>query len=433
MFRLPSSEGMVGMDELLQFAVEKRASDIHVEPYKHAYRVRLRVDGALFTLPESIPAADAQRLIIRLKNLAGMDISEKRRPQDGSFPWIIDNGGDMQEKQPHRVDVRISSMPTIDGEKLVLRLLYATNGRLSLEELGMDRSTVQVFRNLLEFPYGMILVTGPTGSGKSTTLYTALQLLNDPRINIVALEDPIEYSIQGITQVEINSRSGITFATGLRSLLRQDPNIIMIGEIRDAETAEIAIRAALTGHRVFSTLHTSDSIQAIVRLIDMGIEPYLVASALRGVIAQRLVRKRCPHGCMHDIPANIQPTSDHPATDAPHHQTGSYDPKFISVDGSMESLTCKTCNGTGYAGRTGAFEILPLHASLKRLISQNGSEDELRLLARKQGMEMLDNILLRYVKEGITDSHEMARWFSGTGQTSDISMATADTTPNSVI
>jgi type II secretory ATPase GspE/PulE/Tfp pilus assembly ATPase PilB-like protein len=356
------------LDALLRFGVKQRASDIHFEPYQDSYRFRLRIDGYL--IPFSWPGQDLSepeysKLLIRIKNLAGMDIAERRKPQDGSFTWKLPDD--------RKVDVRVSCMPTVEGEKIVLRLLGADRQRWTLEQLGMDAETLQQFRDMLQVPYGMLLVTGPTGSGKSTTLYAAMQTLNDPRVHIVALEDPIEYTIQGVTQIEINTRTGLTFATGLRSILRQDPNIIMIGEIRDRETAEIAIRAALTGHRVFSTLHTSDTVQAIVRLLDMGLEPYLVASALTGVVAQRLLRRVCE--VCHGSAAN-----------------------------------CLHCNGTGYYGRIGVFEILPLSKDMKRLIAKGGTEDELRTLAMQEGVKTLRDVMEAYAREGITDFQEVARW-----------------------
>jgi general secretion pathway protein E len=356
------------LNSLLRFAVQKRASDIHLEPYQESYRVRLRIDGSLlhFSLDElSILPSEFHKILIRIKNLAGMDIAERRRPQDGSFIWKL--------ATDCRLDARVSSMPTADGENIVVRLLYSANEQWTLDELGMDRFAIQHFRRLLDAPSGMLLVTGPTGSGKSTTLYAAMQALNDPRVHIVALEDPIEYSIEGVTQIAINPRTGLTFATGLRSILRQDPNIIMIGEIRDRETAEIAIRAALTGHRVFSTLHTTDTILAIIRLIDMGIEPYLVASAVTGVVSQRLLRRICS----------------------------------ICKGAQTE---CSHCNGTGYFGRIGAFEILALSRDLKRMIAKNAAEDELRKIAEHEGLRTLAQVMEDYIKEGITNQQEVTRW-----------------------
>ena len=272
------------VNTILESAYRSRASDIHIEPFRDKTKIRVRVDGDLIEQMEVSPDIHSS-LITRLKILGGMNIAEKRVPQDGRFGFIID------QKQ---LDVRVSSIPTVNGEKIVIRLLNASDNRIrQLTELGMTDYNYQMFEKILRSPHGIILVTGPTGSGKTTTLYAALSQLAKPKVNIITVEDPVEKQIDGINQVQVNTKAGLTFAASLRSILRQDPDIIMIGEIRDGETAEIAIRAAITGHLVLSTLHTNDAASTIVRLVDMGVAPYLVASSLIGVVAQRLVKLLC--------------------------------------------------------------------------------------------------------------------------------------------
>ena len=271
------------VSEIIQTAMKKRASDIHIEPQANATVVRIRVDGVLREL-ETIPRSIQNSLISRIKILSDMDIGERRAPQDGRFMVAVG---------PRKVDMRVSSLPTQYGEKIVMRLLETSAPLLSFADLGFPQDISERYRKLLALPQGMLLVTGPTGSGKSTTLYSALNVLRKPAVNIVTVEDPVEYDLPGINQVHVNSRAGLTFASCLRSILRQDPNVIMVGEIRDLETAEIAMKAAQTGHLVLSTLHTNDSISAVVRLLDLGIPEYLIASSVTGILAQRLVRKLC--------------------------------------------------------------------------------------------------------------------------------------------
>lgn len=371
------------VDQILEDAVKQRASDIHIEPYEDSIRIRYRVDGTLKTLLNlNIDSLGA--LITRIKILSNMNIAEKRIPQDGRIVTTI---GDRP------VDMRVSSIPLITGEKVVIRILDKGNYKIGKEKLGMSKSDLKALENIIKSPYGIILVTGPTGSGKSTTLYTVLSELNDGNKNITTIEDPVEYTVEGINQVNVNSKAGLTFAAGLRSMLRQDPDIIMIGEMRDGETAQIGIRAAITGHLVLSTLHTNDAASSVLRLVDMGIEPFLVSTALKGVIAQRLVKKICP-SCRTSYEANHK------------------EKEILGVNQYEDLILhrgegCIGCGHTGYAGRIGVYEILQIDRELKDKILVSKNADELKDLAVEKGMKTLAKSCMELVLDGKTTMEEL--------------------------
>lgn len=368
---------------LIDQAIEMGASDIHIEPYEKSFRIRYRIDGVLQHIGE-LSLANKDAIISRIKIMSHLDIAEKRRPQDGRIRI---------EKKENTIDLRVSSLPTDFGEKVVLRILDKSEQRLDLKELGFEKNNLINFQKAIHHPYGMILVTGPTGSGKTTTLYAALNDLNSPKVNITTIEDPIEYNLAGINQTQVRSDIGLTFSKALRAILRQDPDIIMVGEIRDLETAEIAIRAALTGHLVFSTLHTNDAPSAVTRLIDMGIEPFLVASSVRLVMAQRLVRKICSH-CKKEYKPEI------PLTD----ELGINDKKtFFKGNG------CDNCNETGYRGRTALFEVMPMSESIADLISRQANARELKHQARSEGMYTLREAGIEKIMADSTTPEEVLR------------------------
>ena len=367
---------------LLQQALKVNASDIHIEPQEEKMRLRLRVDGVLKEIspPE---ASHYSAFISRLKIMSNLDIAEKRIPQDGRFKVNLPD---------ESLDVRVSVIPTIQGESLVLRLLRQTRKLLTLEQLGMSKENLGIYNRLIQRPSGIILVTGPTGSGKTTTLYASLSTLKTVDRNIITIEDPVEYQLDFCRQIQVNPKVNLTFATGLRSILRHDPDIIMVGEIRDLETATIAIQAALTGHLVLSTLHTNDAASAITRLIDMGIEPFLIASCLNGVVAQRLVRVFCPR-CR-------KPKAKEVFKNSP------YGDKEFQI---YEAPGCQECLNTGFSGRLGIFEIMELTAETGRLTMQRASSEQIISFYRARGMKFLYDDGWEKVVSGLTSPQELMR------------------------
>lgn len=372
---------------ILDQAVRDRASDVHIEPQADFLRVRVRTDGALHEVI-TLPASMAQSLISRIKVMADMNIVERRRPQDGQMAVTV-NG--------HELDVRVATTGTVFGEKCVLRLLDKSRALYQLAELGMPADTYERYSDLIRSPYGMVICAGPTGSGKTTTLYASLAAINDDAINVMTIEDPVEYVIPTINQIQINEQAGITFAGGLRSILRQDPDAILVGEIRDVETARIAVQAALTGHFVLSSLHATDSISALHRFLDMGIESFLIASSLLGVVGQRLVRRICPH-C-------IEPYTPTPEELSFFRRAGGGDAKEAFVRGAG----CNFCGQTGYFERIGIYEVLVISDEMKQLIVENAPHEHLRKLAFEQGMKSLREQALRLVCDDVTTIAEVLR------------------------
>ncbi len=370
------------LNAVLQQAVKERASDIHIEPYEEKLEVRLRVDGILRKILTATKLIH-EALITRIKVMSSLDISEKRLPQDGRIRLII-GGKD--------IDIRVSIIPTTFGERAVLRLLDRSQGVLGLNEIGLLEKDIELFETLFDKSYGMILVTGPTGSGKTTTLYAILNRIYSIEKNIVTIEDPVEYQLKGVAQININPKIGLTFANILRSVLRHDPDVIMVGEIRDLETTEIAIQAALTGHLVLSTLHTNDAPSAITRLLDIGAEPYLIASSLQGVIAQRLVRKICSY-CKRGIEVE--------------KDIASY--FGISEKRLYKGIGCEHCNQTGYFGRTAIFEILILDNEIRKMILNKSDSETIKEYAIKKGMKTLRDDGFEKAKLGITTIEEVLR------------------------
>lgn len=369
---------------LILDAYKNGVSDIHIEPSQHKTRIRVRIDGELVEQMR-ISGAAHNALITRLKILSDLNIAEKRVPQDGRYSLIIDGT---------QLDLRISTLPTIDGEKMVIRLLGSNTQKVtSLDELGMAKYDFLLFNEMLKNPNGIILVSGPTGSGKTTTLYAALTRIATPNINVVTVEDPVERNIDGINQVHINVKAGLTFAEGLRSILRQDPDVVMIGEIRDGETATIAVRAAITGHLVLSTIHTNDAVSTISRLIDMGVEPYLVASSLVGVVAQRLVKLCCPH-CVKQVLT----------TEAEMKLLNIDEPVMISqIDG------CEECSNTGYKGRTAIYEMIGITKEIKQMITKGITEAEIKAQAKEEGAVFLRESVVNLVLQGKTDMRQLIK------------------------
>ncbi|MBU0475264.1 MAG: GspE/PulE family protein [Bacteroidetes bacterium] len=364
------------VNQVIANAINLKASDIHFETLETAFRVRYRIDGHLSEV-SNLPKQRHLSISSRLKIMANLDISEKRRPQDGRIKFIY---------KGHNIDIRVSSLPTGFGEKIVLRILDKSQLKLDLKLLGLSESQYKILTKTITAPYGMVLVTGPTGSGKTTTLYAALKQIHSIEKNIMTIEDPIEYNIDGINQCNVKSDIGFDFAKALRSFLRQDPNVIMVGEIRDRETAEIAIRASLTGHLVFSTLHTNDSISAITRLIDMGIEPFLISASLKLIVAQRLVRTLC--SCK-VLKRNLTQEKLKP------HEIG------------YKNVGCNSCNNTGFKGRTSIFEILEVDEKITELISNNVSVTKIREAAVMQGYKILREAGMEKVRDGITTYEEV--------------------------
>ncbi len=371
--------------EMIEKAARQRASDIHIEPLEKKVRVRYRIDGALYEKGRYdvriLPA-----MVARVKIIGGMDISEKRKPQDGRITQIVDRT---------EYDIRVSILPTVYGEKIVMRLASKNALNREKSQLGLKPIEMQQFDHILKNPHGILLVTGPTGSGKSTTLYTALSELNTEDVNIITVEDPVEANIDGINQVQVNPKANLTFASALRSILRQDPDIIMIGEIRDQETAGIAVQASITGHLVVSTLHTNSSASTITRLADMGVEPYLIADSVVGVIAQRLVRRLCPN-CK----------KPHIITEEEAEILGVKTKEQMQI---YEPCGCPQCDNMGYKGRIGVYEIMEMTQDLKTIISKNGSAEAIKEQAMKNGMHTLRMSASEYVLSGITSFNEMMK------------------------
>lgn len=360
------------------------ATDIHIEPFKTYTRIRIRVNGDLVELM-NISSAVHSALTTRLKLISGMNIAEKRIPQDGRFTQVVDGT---------TLDVRVSSLPMVNGEKIVIRIL--STGQIALRkitDLGMSDYNYQLFESMLRVPHGVILVTGPTGSGKTTTLYAALGELAKPNVNVITVEDPVEKAIDGINQCQVNVKAGMTFAAALRSILRQDPDIVMIGEMRDSETADIGIRAAITGHLVLSTLHTNDAASTVVRLVDMGVAPYMVATSLIGVIAQRLIKVLCP-ACKQPVMCSEE------------------DAELIGVDHPIQiyqSVGCPECNNTGYRGRTAIHEIIHCTAKVSQIIAAGGGKDDIEEAARNNGTKLLRDNAAELVVAGQTSIDELVR------------------------
>lgn len=375
------------VNSLISQAVKTGASDIHMEPQEKGLRIRFRVDGVLREMT-SFPKHTQNAIVSRVKIMSSLDIAEKRLPQDGRVQI---------QEEGRAVDIRVSSLPTIYGEKIVMRILDQKATILDVEALGFSPANLNKFRRMAKNTYGIILVTGPTGSGKTTTLYSTLTELNSPTQNVITIEDPVEYRLTGINQVQVNNKAGMTFANGLRSILRQDPNIIMVGEIRDKETAEIAIRAALTGHLVLSTLHTNDAAGAVTRLVDMGIEPFLVASSVLGCVAQRLVRQICPECKAPYVPF-----------------PGS--PECLMLPENTEACAliykgagCVHCGNTGYRGRIAVHEVMPMSEAIRDLVVARASSTEIAKQAVAEGMKTIQQDGIQKVCDGLTTLSELLR------------------------
>lgn len=373
------------VNQILLSAVKAEASDIHIDPTDIEFRIRYRIDGILST-ERVLPKVILSKLISRIKVMAHMDITDTRTPQDGRIKTFIDG---------RPIDLRISTLPTVRGEKAVMRVLDLSRDSQGLDRLGLDDGQRVLFERLISRPNGVVLVSGPTGSGKTTTLYAALDQLNEDDVNIITVEDPVEIELEGVNQVNVNPDINLSFADVLRSILRQDPNIIMVGEIRDTETAQIAVKAALTGHLVLSTIHTNSSVKTITRLIDMGIDGFLVASSLSGVIAQRLVRVVCQHCSIDD-----KPTLD---------ELEVFKRNNIEVDTIKRAVGCDTCNGKGYKGRTAIFEILDVNDGIVKLVSEQAAEFKILEQARKDGTFLLIEAGLKKVVLGQTTLEEIMR------------------------
>ncbi|VBB06881.1 type ii secretion system protein e [Lucifera butyrica] len=375
------------VNSLFSQAVRERASDIHIEPQDKTLRVRFRIDGVLREI-SSFPRDLHAAIISRIKIMSDMDIAEKRLPQDGRIKL---------REAGREIDIRVSTLPTILGEKAVMRILDKKAVILDIKKLGFSPENLRRYQNLFTRSYGMILVTGPTGSGKTTTLYSTLTELNSPGKNIITVEDPVEYRLEGVNQVQVNQKAGLTFAGGLRSILRQDPNIVMIGEIRDRETADIAVRAALTGHLVLSTLHTNDAPGAVTRLIDMGVEPFLVASSVLGVVAQRLIRLICPE-CKRPY---------HPAPDSTERV-------FLGIEPQRDitlyrGTGCSACGRTGYRGRMSIHEVMPVSAKIRELINLRVAADEIGQTASQESMLSMREDGIQKALTGLTTVEEVMR------------------------
>ncbi len=380
------------VNQIIEQAVHKRTSDIHFEPLESQLRIRFRVDGVLQeAMRHDISLLSA--MVARIKIVGGMDISEKRRPQDGRMTQIVDR---------QEYDIRVSILPTVYGEKIVMRLAQKTALSRDKKDLGFEPDELARFEDILKHPNGIMLVTGPTGSGKSTTLYTALSELNTDEVNIITVEDPVEANIDGINQVHVNAKAGMTFAAALRSILRQDPDIIMIGEIRDGETAGIAVESAITGHLVVSTLHTNSAASTITRLADMGIENYLISDAVIGVIAQRLLRRVCPN-CKQMAPADDLEKKE---LGIPEAKWGE---ELVIPHATIGKEDCLECGGSGYKGRIGIYEIMQISPTLKRIIATGGTVEEIEKTAVAEGMNTLVMCANKQVVKGVTTIEEVHR------------------------
>ena len=373
------------VDSIIRDAIKINTSDIHIEPFEKIIKIRYRIDGEL-QLKQIIGSDSLAALVTRIKIMSNLNIAEKRIPQDGRMK-IRNDGKD--------IDMRVSVLPTIFGEKIVIRILNNSNFLLTKKDLGMDPDDLEKLESIINVPYGIVLVTGPTGSGKSTTLYTVLKELNREDVNIITVEDPVEFVLDGINQVNVNTKAGLTFASGLRSILRQDPDVVMIGEIRDGETAEIAIRAAITGHVVLSTLHTNDAPSSVVRLADMGIPPFLIGSSVVGIIAQRLVRRIC-RDCKEE------------------YQASDYEKKLLERDVSGELILykgkgCAKCGNTGYSGRLGVYEIMEIGKEVRELISSGADAEAIKQEALKNGMKTIRKSCENLVLQGKTTVQELMK------------------------
>lgn len=373
------------VNSIIEQAIRSRASDIHIEPYEKKARVRFRIDGSLKEISQ-LDLRIMPAVATRVKILGGMNIAERRRPQDGRANFKLEAA---------EYDLRISSIPTMYGEKIVLRINDKSGFLKSKDSIGLFKEDMAAYDEILKIPSGIVLVTGPTGSGKTTTLYATLRELNKEEVNILTVEDPIESLISGINQVQVNPKAGIDFANILRSFLRQDPDIIMVGEIRDTETANIAIRAAITGHLVLSTLHTNDAPSTIARLIDMGIEPFLLATSLNGVVAQRLVKRLCDKCKQEYVP-----------TDKEYGCLDLFDKSDIHF---YKPVGCKHCNNTGYSGRIGVFEVMPITTNIKQLINRGATTDEIKFVAMREGLNTIWRSCSKLVAQGITTIDELIR------------------------
>jgi type IV pilus assembly protein PilB len=379
-----SDDVVTFVNRLLAEAYVKKASDIHVEPYERVFRVRFRMDGTLVEVAQP-PKSMMAPVVSRLKIMSQMDISEKRKPQDGRIKLLI--GG-------NPIDYRVSSLPTLFGEKIVLRLLDSSNLQLDMTKLGFEQKQLDFFKEGIHRPFGMCLVTGPTGSGKTTTLYSAIAELNTPDNNISTAEDPVEFNLEGINQVNVKKDVGLTFATALKSFLRQDPDIIMVGEIRDLEVGEIAVEAALTGHLVLSTLHTNDAPSTITRLLNMGIEPFLVVAALNVIVAQRLCRKICIN-CREEKKVTIDELI-----------ACGFAPSSAEKIKVYQGKGCEVCANTGYKGRVAIYEVLQVTPKIRELVLRNASSDDIKKQAIKDGMKTLRMCALTKVAQGLTTLEE---------------------------
>lgn len=375
------------VNQVLSDAIDLRATDIHLEPFENELQIRYRIDGVLQDVPVPSEIKRFQTAIVsRVKILSQLNIAEKRLPQDGRIKLKVRQG---------EVDVRVSIIPMLHGEAVVMRLLRQDGSIPGLNQIGMAERELALFEQILEMPHGIFLVTGPTGSGKTTTLYTALNTINDTVRKIITVEDPVEYQIRGINQIQVSEKSGLTFARGLRAILRHDPDVVLIGEIRDEETARIAIQGSLTGHLVFSTLHTNDAPSAMTRLIDMGIEPYLVASSLEGVLAQRLIRTLCTHCRVVDTSERVQTLRE--------------SLKMAPETVLYQATGCRECRQTGYHGRRAVFEMMAISHPIRQKILQHCSNGELKQIAQKEGMRTLSQDGWRLVEAGVTTPDEILR------------------------